>query len=92
MDIELGRKKRRGEVKRLPIELDLSDPTQAAVWRYWDELASRGQAASWVREVLAAALPSDQKPTSNGMRPAVRSYPKVKEMVVDEPHYEPIEE
>ena len=53
--MDMARKKR-GEVKRLPIELDLNDPAQKRVWERWLELSEQGEAAKWAREALISAL------------------------------------
>lgn len=51
-------RKRRGEVRRLPIELDLADPTQRRVWEYWTALSERGGASAWARDALARSIPA----------------------------------
>jgi hypothetical protein len=74
-------RKKRGEVRRMPIDLDLDDPAQAALWERWQELSERGEASQWVRDTLIGSLPArvrgDKSLGQNGRA---------------EPHYEAVED
>lgn len=77
---EMTRKKRE-DVRRMPIDLDLNDPAQASLWEHWEKLSERGEASRWVRDTLIASLPavpkSNKLPAQNGR---------------SEPHYEDVDE
>lgn len=51
-------REKRGETKRIPIDLDLSDPDERALWEHWEKLTKRGDAARWARRVLISAVQS----------------------------------
>lgn len=74
-------RKKRENVRRMPVDLDLDDPAQAALWEYWQKLSEKGEASQWVRDTLIASLPakprSDKLLTQNGRA---------------EPHYEKIDD
>ena len=57
----MGRKKRRGEIRQLMVELDLSDPDQQRIWMHWLELTTEGRAGAWVRETLIGSLTPSQR-------------------------------
>jgi hypothetical protein len=83
--MDMARKKR-GEVKRLPVELDLSDPAQRRVWEYWVELSEQGKASEWVRQLMINNVPAKPKPKQTfGKVPASNNGTR-------EPRYEPIDE
>ena len=54
-------RKKRGELKRMPIDLDMDDARQRELWEYWLLLTAEGKGSKWVRDTLIAALPSRPK-------------------------------
>lgn len=87
MDVLMPRKKR-GELKRMPIDLDMDDPRQRALWEHWLALTAEGKASKWVRDTLIAALPAQPKRVEQMNRPAKPTNSNH----VNEPHYETIDE
>lgn len=85
-------RKRRGAIKRLPIELDLGDPAQARVWEYWQDLAGRGQAAAWGRQALVAALPVAGHAENQEMSFVGTDYRQTAGDNPEEPTYGPVDE
>lgn len=86
MDAPMPRKKR-GELKRMPIDLDMDDPRQRALWEHWLALTAEGKASQWVRNTLIAALPAQPKRVEQVSHPA-----KSVNGSRLEPHYEDAEE
>ncbi len=50
-------REKRTEVKRLSIDLDMTDVQQRRLWEHWLVLSKRGEAARWVRATLSEAIP-----------------------------------
>lgn len=91
--MDMARKKR-GEVKRLPIELDMNDPAQRRVWEYWVELSEQGGASRWARVALIAATPAktENPPSIKGWLGKPGYVKMVDNNNSDDPHYEPVDE
>lgn len=91
--MDMARKKR-GEVKRIPIELDISDPAQRRAWEYWMELSEQGRASEWVRKLMVDNVPTKTK--GSGPPKGWLVKPGTVRMVdnnhSDDPHYEPVDE
>ncbi len=53
-------RERRGDTKRLSIDLDVANPEQKRLWEHWLALSKRGEAARWVRDCLLNAVSTEK--------------------------------